>query len=158
MIYNAVWVLITYKRMLFWRWLIWLILELLKRLYCKWWIVYFRVCKYLVIWWFWLVLLPMSYSSTGTSSSHDNGMEGEVVSSSPAWWVCNLSIIFLLVLLKHLMCLISLHVWVTYVMNLFAYLLFMHMSVLVGLCIYYICIWVRYVLVSISWLHVATGE
>lgn len=54
----------------------------------------------------------MSYSSssTGTSSSHDNGMEGEVVSSSPAGCVCNLPIIFLLELLKHLMCLISLHV------------------------------------------------
>lgn len=45
----------------------------------------------------------MSYSSssTGTSSSHDNGMEGEVVSSSPAGCVCNLPIIFLLELLKH---------------------------------------------------------
>lgn len=32
----------------------------------------------------------MSYCSTGTSSSHNNGMEGEVLGSRPIGCVCNL--------------------------------------------------------------------
>ena len=35
---------------------------------------------------------PMSYSSTSTSFSHNNGMEGEVMSSRPIGWVCKLLI------------------------------------------------------------------
>ncbi len=34
----------------------------------------------------------MSYSSTGTSSSHNNGMEREVAGSGPTRCVCNLPI------------------------------------------------------------------
>jgi hypothetical protein len=36
--------------------------------------------------------LSMSYSSTGTSSSHNNGMEGEVLGSRLVGCVCNLPI------------------------------------------------------------------
>ena len=38
-------------------------------------------------------MLPMSYSSIGTSSSHANGMEDEVIDSRPTRCVCNLQII-----------------------------------------------------------------
>jgi hypothetical protein len=33
--------------------------------------------------------LPMCYSSTSASSSHNNGMEGEVVISRPTRCMCN---------------------------------------------------------------------
>ncbi len=37
-------------------------------------------------------MFPMSYSSTGTSFSHNNGIEGEVMDSRPTGCVCNLPI------------------------------------------------------------------
>jgi hypothetical protein len=36
-----------------------------------------------------IILLPMSFSSTGTFSSHSNAMEGEII---PTRCVCNLPI------------------------------------------------------------------
>ena len=38
------------------------------------------------------ILLPMSYSSIGTSSSHNNGMEGEILGLIIIECMCNLSI------------------------------------------------------------------
>ena len=38
------------------------------------------------------ILLPICYSSIGTSSSHNNGMEGEVLGLRIIECMCNLSI------------------------------------------------------------------
>jgi hypothetical protein len=41
------------------------------------------------------ISLPMSYSSTSTSSFYNNGMKGEVLGSRLIGCVCNLSIIII---------------------------------------------------------------
>jgi hypothetical protein len=40
-------------------------------------------------------ILPMSYSSIGTSISHNNGMKGEVLGSRPTRSMFNLPIIYI---------------------------------------------------------------